>query len=186
MICHIEYLNCKALCRRRKEEDSIQATRVAPQNGQVLFGAEKHLVSQSHLIQSKRHVMRCVNHSPVRVSRLLMPQKYHKTFVLGLKVVFGGRTDHHQLFKTVTWPVDEQSLFFSFNLNKLDARCRKLFLFLWCVSSFLGLFVCLFVFSLSHEQIYAYVATCLVTLCFTLCRKSKLIMYCGVYIVTIL
>lgn len=112
MICHIEYLNCKALCRRRKEEDSIQATRVAPQNGQVLFGAEKHLVSQSHLIQSKRHVMRCVNHSPVRVSRLLMPQKYHKTFVLGLKVVFGGRTDHHQLFKMVTWPVDEQSLFF--------------------------------------------------------------------------
>lgn len=102
MICHIEYLNCKALCRCRKEEDSIQATRVAPQNEQVLFGAEKHLVSQSPLIQSKRHVMRCVHHSPVRVSRLLMPQKYHKTFVLGLKVVFGGRTDHHQLFKTVT------------------------------------------------------------------------------------
>lgn len=60
----------------------------------------------------------------------------------------GDSTDHHQLFNRVSRPVDEQSFFY---LNKLDARCCKVFVLFSCSCGVFPNFIFLF----SHEQIYA-------------------------------
>lgn len=136
--------------------DLTSAARVAPQNGTVLIW----------FCWSERERF---GRSPAgefvrNLTRLQCSDRYVWT---GFR---RDRTDHHQLFnRTCRWTKCQ-----SFNLNKLDRRRCNFLLFSWC-------------FPISFPP---WTSLCLSSHLpcnvFYLCRYSKIIKYCGVYIVTIL